>query len=107
MTTVRTDSSRSPPSSTIACLIDSPFLYRAAVMSESIPDIRGSVGCILRVEHPISGARFSIDSMHSALEKTESRLLVEEMRSSVDLTILLSTFAARPMAASVSSMSPQ
>ena len=76
-------------------------------MSERMPDILGSVGWILRVEHPISGARFSMDSMHSALEKMESRLRVDEMRSKVNLTILLSTFAARPMAASVSSISPQ
>ncbi len=76
-------------------------------MSERIPVILGSVGWIFNVEHPISGARCSIDSMHSAFENRASRRGVPDMRSSADLTILLSTLAARPIAESVSSISPQ
>ena len=63
----------------------------------------GSVGMMTMDEHPISGATSTRESMHPILEKTALRLGLEEMRSRVVLTTLLSTLQTLPMAVSETS----
>lgn len=55
-------------------------------------------------EHPMPGATSTRDSMHPILEKTASRSGLDEMRSRVVLTTLLSTLHTLPMAVSETSM---
>lgn len=96
-----------PPSSTIACLTETPCLKSTDVMSARMPGIFASVGVMTMDEHPISGARSTIDSVLLSFEYTLDSSGSAEILSSVVLTTLRSTPQARPMAESPCWTSPQ
>lgn len=75
--------------------------------SASIPGILASVGVIMMDEHPISGARSTMDRVHLSLENILSSSGVPEILSSVVRTTLRSTPQALPRAESPCSTSPQ